>query len=360
MGNTTISWTNKTWNPTRGCSRVSQGCVKCYAERQAVRFAGAGVHEDWPEGTQPGPFHGFVTKVNGHAAWTGKVELIESKLLEPLSWKKPARVFVNSMSDLFHEELTDEAIDRVFAVMALCPQHTFQCLTKRPIRMEKYINGKGRRAAIAREIERIGDRRLRENLENRELSPHMVACDVTWPILNLHLGVSVEDQKTADERIPLLLHTPAAKRFVSYEPALGPVDFSSRPTNGNEECRRNWLTGDFYNVRFVNQTQEGTMTVHTQNKLDQIIVGGESGPGARPFDIAWARQTIQQCKAAGVACFVKQLGAYAFTENGLTSFDNTAHHLRQDEEGRWVWWLKDRKGGDMSEWSPELRVRELI
>lgn len=299
-----ISWTDETWNPTRGCSRVSPGCVNCYAERQAARFANpAGAYEDTGV-TEAGPFHGFVHIVNGHPAWTGKVELIESKLLEPLHWRKPRRVFVNSMSDLFHESLPDEAIDRVFAVMAQAPQHTFQILTKRADRMLKWFSG-----------EKDFERSREDHVDEAAGSFGWCHANVygRWPLPNVWLGISVEDQKSADERIPLLLQTPAVVRFVSYEPALGPINFESLGV-----CR------DY---------RDGTSEAVTG--LDWMIVGGESGPGARPFDIAWARNTIEQCKDAGVACFVKQLGANV----GLP--------------------LKDRKGGEWEEWPEDMRVREF-
>ncbi len=187
MSKTSIEWTDTTWSPTRGCSRVSEGCVNCYAERMAARFSGPGR-----------PFHGFAKD----GKWTGKVELIPSKLDDPLRWRKPRRVFVNSMSDLFHEALPFDAISEVYARMACSPQHTFQVLTKRPRRRLEYSRGGMLEAFMGGDHETI------------------------WPLPNVWEGVSVEDQATADERIPLLLETPAAVRFVSYEPALGPVDFS--------------------------------------------------------------------------------------------------------------------------------------
>ena len=200
MGQTTgIEWTDATWNPVRGCSRVSQGCVNCYAERTAARFAGDGASaEEVAEGDYypAGPFHGFVQITNGHPQWTGKVELVEKHLEDPLHWKKPKRVFVNSMSDLFHEALPYLYVRRVLDVIQQAPWHTYQVLTKR--------------AAGMREVmEQYYD----ENFDS--IGPE--------PMKHLWLGVSVEDQKSADERIPMLLQTPVAVRFVSYEPALGPV-----------------------------------------------------------------------------------------------------------------------------------------
>jgi protein gp37 len=257
MGQTKIEWTDRTWNPVRGCSRVSEGCRRCYAERIFAR--------NLPAMRSPTTKEPFAIMTPSGARWTGKVELIESKLSEPLHWKKPQRVFVNSMSDLFHEALPDDAIERVFAVMALCPHITFQVLTKRPERMLEWSR-------------RIFPHDSVMHIMSRD---HGVdAFALRWPLPNVWLGVSVEDQATADARIPLLLQTPAAIRFVSYEPALGPVDFGT------------WID---------------PMWVPN---LDWIICGGESGPGARPPHPAWFRQTRDQCEAAGVAFFFKQWGEW--------------------------------------------------
>lgn len=314
MGETSIEWTDRTWNPVRGCSRVSDGCRNCYAERIAARFSkGRGAKRQ-------GEFQGFATLENGKSRWTGKVELIESKLTEPLHWRKPSRIFVNSMSDLFHEGVPDEAIDRVSAVMALSPQHTFQVLTKRPDRMLRWnaqmADAEGEPVWLAADNLNVGGR-------------DTLASVQPWPLVNVWLGVSVEDQKTANERIPLLLQTPAAVRFVSYEPALGPVDFTR------------WLACAGHLAR----------TFHNVF-LDWVIVGGESGPGARPFDIAWARNTIAQCKAAGVACFMKQFGACPQQEKEFRPYSGAP------QTGTDYLRLRDRKGGDPSEWPEWARVRE--
>ena len=324
---TKIEWTDCTWNPVRGCSRVSEGCRNCYAERVAARFSGEGER-----------FHGFAERRDSDLnagggskpRWTGRVELIESKLTEPLRWRKPRRVFVNSMSDLFHEALPDEAIDRVFAVMALAPQHTFQVLTKRPERMREYV----KRLPLLH-LPPIASGR---GCDTDALYDQAYLALRSGALPNVWLGVSVEDQKTADERIPKLLSTPAAVRFVSYEPALGPVDF--------------------------NLDQFVPFSAPTP-KIDWIIVGGESGPGARPIDVAWVRSVVAQCKEAGVACFVKQLGAYPIvrhpTDQREVEFSRRCGFLPA-----WVpeWaaaWIRnfDRKGGDPSEWPADLRVREF-
>lgn len=235
-----IEWTDRSdWNPIRGCTRVSRGCGGpgkaggCYAERIAARFRDPGQ-----------PFHSFAKRVNGEARWTGKVALIEDRLTEPLRWRKPAKIFACSMSDLFHEALPDDAIDQVFAVMALCPQHTFQVLTKRPERMQAYIRGLDRRhtpdgnmrlsPAVA--LAAIAERHKMA----RKIEQLLAMTRMQWPLPNLWLGVSVEDQATADARIPVLLDTPAALRFISAEPLLGPVDLTAWMRRGIPGRRRSW------------------------------------------------------------------------------------------------------------------------
>lgn len=328
MTRTKIEWAERTWNPVRGCSRVSEGCRNCYAERQAARFSGEGQ-----------PWNGFVrwqSRVSGlqyenpkaagsaDPRWTGRVELIPEKLTEPLSWQKPARVFVNSMSDLFHESLSDEAIAAVFVAMAAAPQHQFLVLTKRAKRMRRWfsetITGATREQMVR--------------------SPIWIPKWPGWPLPNVWLGVSVEDQSSADERIPHLLATPAAKRVVSYEPALGPVDF--RNWIDPHGCHGHSAIGDGSDL----QSCDGCIPY-----IDWVIVGGESGPGARPCDVAWIRSAVEQCKAAGVPCFVKQLGATPAVSGAEA--DPKHATFKALEFG-----LRSRKGGDPSEWPEDLRVRE--
>jgi protein gp37 len=325
---TSIEWTDRTWNPVRGCTRVSEGCRNCYAERMASRGF------SWAKG--------FAEATPGGPRWTGKVELIPSALAEPIRWRKPQRIFVNSMSDLFHESLPDGDIARIWGVMGeanvLDRGHTFQILTKRPARMLDYITK-----------QQAAWKRLR----------------LEGPLPNVWLGVSVEDQATADERIPLLLQTPAAVRFVSYEPALAPVDL------------RAWTLAE-----------HGRRAIGAGAGLSWVIVGGESGPGARRFSVSWARSVARVCHAAGISVFVKQLGANVIDRNdaGFEAENETwaegpdadkptnpsawptpdggvednIDGFRDDYQGAPVRVrLRDRKGGDMAEWPSDLKIREF-
>ena len=463
-----IEWTDSSWNPIRGCSRISPGCLNCYAEKVAARFSNEGA-----------PFHLFASrKPKPH--WTGKVGPGEEHWDDPVHWRKPRRIFVNSMSDLFHEGLSITDVERVFRVMLSAPHHTYQILTKRADVMAFRV----------------------PVVMNRIFGCHWKMPNFIW------LGVSVEDQQRADERIPLLLQTPAAIRFVSAEPLLGPVDLSkwlignnpndtirtgilgasgyrsildrqqrpdmetqatdSRESAGNSsvlEGPRSGNTGGEVSFRWVpdrdvfgrdkeaqsicasrgldvhgatgyssrlagepqgREAQQlssfesgvsdsrrernprdsnsgpegqgairrgkfrgqgdgatghgnslfGRENVSVENSseipdqagnrvrdysaqelgspsLNWVIVGGESGPGARPFNLRWARSTIRQCAAAGVACFVKQLGARPGTPS-CADFECT----HPDCSISWLR-LKDRKGGVMAEWPAELRVRQF-
>lgn len=320
--NTKIEWTDTTWNPLRGCSRVSEGCRNCYAERQAIRQVN-------------GAYAGLVHIANGHPSWTGKVSFVEDHLLDPLSWKKPRRVFVNSMSDLFHENVPDEWIDKIFAVMALCPQHTFQILTKRPQRMLEYIDA-AELSKLQLRIARHADQ-LTHGMATRE---EWKTVSLRWPLRNVWLGVSVEDQKAANTRIPLLLKTPAAVRFISAEPLLGPVDLTEiKYRDEDVDCLWNSLTA-YHEV--LNSTSMDIVATADDGvtKLDWVIAGGESGPGSRTCDTDWIQSIVWECKLAGVPCFVKQVGSNVV-------------------QGGEVRRKKDRKGGDPHEWPHEMRVREF-
>lgn len=221
--NTSIEWTEATWNPVRGCSRVSLGCENCYAERMAHRFSGVGK-----------PYYGLTKRSASGPKWTGKIRLVPEALTQPSRWRIPRVIFVNSMSDLFHAGVPERFIHAVFQEMSTANWHTFQILTKRPDR------------ALA-------------------LSP-----DLPWP-RNVWLGTSVETQAYTG-RIELLRPIPAAIRFLSLEPLLGPIRLPS-------------LRG-----------------------INWVIVGGESGPGARPMEESWVAAIQRSCKTAAVPFFFKQWG----------------------------------------------------
>lgn len=295
---TSIEWTDVVWNPVTGCSKVSEGCRHCYAEAVAHRFWGAREFTD----------------VQCHA----------DRLEQPLHWKTPRRIFVNSMSDLFHEDVPDEFIERVWAVMACADWHTFQILTKRPERMHRFLCVEDHWDQIGRNVVEISPfaakRGLHRRLNGQKIFGHV------W------LGVSIEDQKTADERIPILLQTPAAVRWVSAEPLLGVVDLSRVMFHANGGVG---LVHDV--MRFRKSEAFGT--------LDWVVIGGESGPGARPCDIGHIRTIVQQCRASQVPCFVKQLGSKPIYLPG-TAGDLVCRSIA------------DKKGGDLAEWPADLRVRK--
>jgi protein gp37 len=279
VGETEISWTHRpgtvgrSWNPVQGCRRISPGCEHCYAERMASRFAESG----WS--------HGLINLRTRR--WSGNARVATHKITEPLHWRKPATVFVNSMSDLFYEGFSFEEIAAVFGVMAATPQHTYQVLTKRAARMREWFEwiasmhfpvpgkpfdtGNHARQMIQREAMRA----------TREIAGDgfPVITDWSWPLPNVWIGVSVEDQQRADERIPELVRTPAAVRFLSCEPLLEQVTLPIVHVFGNAP---------------------------RPPGIDWVICGCESGPGARPCEVAWLRVLRNQCKGADVPFFLKQ------------------------------------------------------
>ena len=232
MAETSIEWTERTWNPILGCSIATPGCINCYAMKMAGRLEAMGTER----------YLGTTTKQKKKSVWTGKLVLApDSTINDPLRRKKPTTYFVNSMGDLFHEECPTKWIDLVFNVMANAPQHTFQILTKRAGRLREYVESRSEQ-----------------------------------PLANVWLGVSTERQKEAEARIPELLAAPAAVRFISAEPLLGPLDLS----------------------RFL----------RCRPSLDWVIVGGESGHGARPMSSAWVESLRDQCATSRTPFFFKQWG----------------------------------------------------
>lgn len=297
-----IEWTQKTWNPIVGCSKVSGGCKNCYAIGMAWRLMHIGHSKE--------KYAGTVEKTaNGQLNWTGKVNLSEKDLLKPITWKNPQMIFVNSESDLFHESIPFEFIDKVFAVMALCTQHIFQVLTKRPARMVEYFSRFNYRERIMTQLDLIGDQHDLYDQCRNTITSIRFAHEPVFP--NVWLGVSVENQKTADERIPLLLKVPAAIRFLSCEPLLGPVDLTAIPQTVSPG-----YFGDCLQPYHVPRCDKEI----PYPKIDWCIVGGESGKDARPMHPEWSRSLRDQCQKAGVAFFFKQWGQWENIEvmNGAT------------------------------------------
>lgn len=358
--NSNIEWTEATWNPIAGCTPVSSGCLHCYAATMAHRLDRMGQAK----------YAGLTVLRNGVRTFNGKINLDESALSIPFSRRKPTMYFVNSMSDLFHKDVPFEFIDKVFAVMALCPQHTFQVLTKRPERMAEYLDSIEHHEGDLSGMDggyRIGSaagclldgtwiwgpgKRYRKRIDNFISDTHNESGDdgdpdidpecfyepkpVPWPLPNVWLGTSVENQKAADERIPHLLKCPAAVRFLSCEPLLGPVDL----------CIPVGCSGCNHPGNVVHRNTCTTCGGSGQEpSIDWIIVGGESGPGARPCEVEWIRYVVNQCADIGKACFVKQLGA------NVRSVNTDAVPFRC--------FLNDKKGGDIAEFPADLRVREF-
>lgn len=308
MNKTSIEWTDFSSNiikyrdpegrTVHGCVKVSAGCANCYASAISKRFSGGEFTASRQKTLTP-----FFDEAEAQRILRTRVT--------------GKRVFIGDMTDVFGEWVPDELLDRVFAVMALTPQHTYQVLTKRPERMRAYLTW--------RDNHRVLNRRgaIQNQLDFQSTQPRTVIAD--WPLPNVWLGTSVENQEAADERIPHLLATPAAVRFLSCEPLIDEVRFDP------EWLGMNWNDGPDY-IRWV-------------------IVGGESGPGARPCDLAWIRGIVAQCKAAGVPAFVKQAGSKPFDGEEGFRCDGEPHE--------WAWLrLRDRAGRDMAEWPEDLRVRE--
>ena len=260
---TNISWTDETWNPVVGCERVSPGCAHCYAKA---------IHD-----MRHQAFHEQKSVPQQYAQPFEHVQLMYDRLERPLHWRKSRRIFVNSVSDLFHKDVPDEFIDEVFNVMWRAHWHIFQILTKRPERMKEYMEG-------------------RWYLVNKVLP-------------NVWLGTSVENQRWANERIPLLLHTPAAVRFLSCEPLLGPLDIApflhkSLRVHICLKCHY------FSNVSGETHCPNDGWELVPDVAIDWVIVGGESGPNYRTMHFDWARSLRDQCVAAGVPFFFKQGNGY--------------------------------------------------
>lgn len=331
----TIEWTDRTLNPLVGCYHASAGCKNCYAEAASK----TGRLQQFSQ------YHGVVNE-QGH--WTGKINFVPEQLEKLFKFRKPTRVFMPSMSDPFHPAVKEEWLDQIFAAIALNPQVTVQMLTKRPERMLEYISS-------LRGVKlRSGLIRLRNQLEGIQDARYTELTEDLLPLKNLYLGVSVENQKAADDRIPLLLQTPSALRFLSVEPLLEAVDLTKRQLNGNQY---NYLLNSWNPCGGgARGATAGGLIAASQSKIDWVIVGGESGPGARPFYLDWARSLIQQCQSANVPIFMKQLGS-----NVWDKCPPPAHlaELGLIDESYCQLKLRDRKGESPNEWPDYLRVREF-
>jgi protein gp37 len=298
MADTTkIEWTDATWNIITGCSVISPGCTNCYA----MRLAGTRIRHHPSR-------QGLTDTSKAGPVWNGEVRFNEQWLTQPFGWKEPRRIFVCAHGDLFHDAVPDEWIDRVFAVMALCPQHTFQVLTKRAKRMREYLSGLAdesnddprqphQRILAAAEELLVSSTRYQAfpGKPGHHLRDLCEMDDPCLPLPNVWLGVSVEDQARADERIPELLATPAAVRFLSCEPLLGPISLRWLPIDYKPRQARGESINEYDAARM----------------LGWVIVGGESGPNTRPMHPDWARSLRDQCQAAGVPFFFKQWGEWA-------------------------------------------------
>jgi len=313
MGDTSIEWTDKTWNPIRGCSVVGPECENCYAMGFGARFS------------KPGEAYDGIAKFSAKRRlpqWTGVVRPVPDHLDDPIRWRHPKRVFVNSQSDLFHERLPRAEVAAVLGVMALASHHTYQVLTKRAARMAELL------ASITLEeaLDEVARRSIGlSRAQSRAITAGTIAKkrDMQWegPLAAppwAWFGVSVGIRSTL-HRLDALRATPAALRFVSFEPLLedlGDVD----------------LRG-----------------------IDWAIVGGESGNRARPCNVAWIRRIVARAATSSVPCFVKQLGAAPYhVEPDPPGFATASN----GDIGRRVFWsLVDDKGGDPTAWPHDLRIR---
>lgn len=294
---TAIQWTDATWNPVTGCTRISPGCARCYIER-----------------TPPFRMAGRRFARVGSEATTG-VQLHPDRLSKPVHWRKPRRVFVCSLADLFHDEVPDHFIYDVFQAMYQAPQHVFQVLTKRPERLLAWYQDF--RAGFIGGTDRF---------------------DECWPLPNVWLGVSIENARYT-WRADVLREIPAVVRFISAEPLLDS------------------LFEGFDNPKKLRQFRDLGMDPCLRGRgpldltgIDWLIAGGESGPGARGCDLAWIRELREACREAGAAFFVKQLGSSPYT------WEHPPHLSRPF---RFAAEIRNSKGGDISEWPADLRIREF-
>jgi protein gp37 len=291
-----IESVDASWNPTYGCSTVSRGCHNCYARRIAAKSA------------KPGQVYYGIAKYSpsGAPRWTGRLVHATEKTWEPLRWQDGRMIAVDTMSDLFHERIPDAWRDEAYGVMALCPQHTFQVLTKRPQGMERYFSAPDIWKRIEAEARRI--------YRDRHGNAYPSDGQLQGPLPNVWHGVSVENQSAANYRVPMLLKVPSARHYVAAEPLLAPIRLS------------HWLGAD---------------------RVSWVLISGEGGPEARPCDVVWIRSLIEQGSDAGVSIFVKQLGS-------ATNVQGATH-----ETGHQPVDTRTRRASEMEEWPEAVRVRQM-
>lgn len=284
---TGINWTDESWNPSVGCSKISPGCVNCYAAEAAKSAR-----------LQQFPQYQEVKD------WDGTIAFVEDALDKPLKWKKPKKIFVCSMSDLFHENVPDKTLLAVFDIIRHCPQHTFQILTKRP-----------------------------ENALRKFWELDLAELPNVW------MGVTVENQEMANQRIPILLQIPADKRWLSMEPLLGKVNLSDMDRivdylNDAIIDEPPWKSKNKYDHARYGSWEDFTFL----KAIDWVVVGGESGKNARPCNIEWIEAIAEQCKEANVPVWVKQMGKNSIGDTGYnvrpandpawSKFENLPQHLQ--------------------------------
>ncbi|HSY50412.1 MAG TPA: phage Gp37/Gp68 family protein [Thermoanaerobaculia bacterium] len=348
-----IEWTDATWNPTRGCSKIAPGCAHCYAETFAERFRGVKDH--------PYEF-GFNPRI------------VPEKLSEPLKWKTPKRIFVDSMSDLFHEAFPFEYIAQCFSVMSLAEWHTFQILTKRLERAAEFFRWVVKCWPDLEPLHQtvppdanVFHRYVDQPAASREWERAMRRVEDTFaqplPLPNVWIGTSIANQVDADKNVPLLLQIPAAVRFLSVEPLIGPVNLDPAlcEVHGNEfetdagcsECQANGYLGEMNTGEWLDPLNGG---------ISWVIIGGESGPHSRPCHVDWIRSVRDRCRENGVPLFVKQLGRVVHVSHEEDLAEWGADHLTFDDESsadHVVVRLSHPKGGDLNEWPADLRIREF-
>lgn len=281
MADTKIEWCDKVWNPVVGCTKCSPGCLNCYAERMAWRLRSI------CKSMMDGRNQQYLGKTDNNGHWTGQVECCDWLLDEPFDWHKPKRIFVCSMSDLFHEKVPFYFFDKVFTTMTKCPHHIFQVLTKRPKRMKEFFDNYDTHSEF-----------------------------LTWPKPNIHLGVSISTQSEADEKIPILLQIPATVRWLSIEPMLEGIDILKylwvrQKCVGEKGCGFTGASYEFDNPKNKSASRcpqcGKNHTYLVTDSIDWVVVGCESGPKNRPCKIEWIQSIVDQCQAEGVPVYVKQI-----------------------------------------------------